>query len=173
MPGRINRPSVSFAAFSLFILFILLLQGIFQFSGDFMMGRVAVWTTSGLLRKLYRNVLQQEMLFFNNTSTGSLLNTCYREIFELQSLITILTSTRMILPITLVMNFIALLCISVPLSILLLVLLPLVILPTFALTRRIKQAMKKELDQESGAMDIMSQGFPRDPGHQGLWRGRT
>lgn len=145
--------------YAAFILTLLTLQGIFQFIGNFIMGRVAVWTTSGLLRKLYANVLRQEMLFFNNTSTGSLLNTCYREIFELQSLITMLTSTRLLIPVYMVIYFGALVYISPGLSLLLLGLMPVVILPTTVLTRRIKQQMKKELDEESGAMDVMSQGL--------------
>ena len=142
-----------------FILFIFIIKGLFQFLGDYIMGKVSVDVSSDLMRRVYENVLRQEMLFFNNTSTGSLLNTCYREIFQMQPIIKMLASTRVILPISMMMLFFAMVAISVPLSALLLVLLPIVILPTMLITRNLKESLKREIGEESQTMDVMNEGF--------------
>ena len=76
-----------------FLFILLMLQGAIQFAGDSMLGKVGIDVTGQLLRDIYGNTLEQEMKFFDQTSTGTLINTCYREVFELRNIITFLAST--------------------------------------------------------------------------------
>ncbi|MCE5228922.1 ABC transporter ATP-binding protein/permease [bacterium] len=148
-----------FGVYSAFLVVLFLLKGLIQFVGNYLMARVSINVTSDLMNRVYGNVLRQELAFFDRTPTGTLLNLCYREIFNMQPLITMLASTRIVMPVTMLILFGTLLVINVMLSLMLLVLLPVVILPTMAVTRWMRQSLKGELSEESQVMDIMTQGL--------------
>lgn len=148
-----------FTVYSAILILLFLLKGLIQFAGNYMMARVSINVTSDLMNRVYGNVLRQEMAFFDRTSLGTLLNLCYREIFNMQPLITMLASTRVILPITMLVLFMTLVGINAYLAFMLLVLLPIVIVPTMLVTRWMRQSMKGELAEESEVMDIMTQGL--------------
>lgn len=143
----------------LFLFLMLMLQGLLQFIGDSMLGKVGIDTTGNLLRDIYGNVLQQEMKFFDQTSTGTLINTCYREVFELRNIITFLASTRLMLPIQMATLFASLLVISGRFTFLLCCLMPLVILPTMVLTRSLKKAIRDMMQGEAKPIDLMTEAF--------------
>ena len=145
--------------FTLFIITAMIVAGFLQFSGNIMLEKVGIKVTSDLLRKLYANVLDQDMDFFDRTTTGSLLNTCYRQIFMVRPMIKLLVSTRPLLPLKMLILFVAAMCISVQLSMLLLMLLPIVIVPTMILTSRLRKSMVLELAGEALPMDIMTETF--------------
>lgn len=145
--------------YALFLIFVVLLQGLFQFLGNLIMARATIQVSSSLMRNVYSNVLKQEMHFFHNTSSGYLLNICYREVFQLRDIMKFLASDRIMLPVQMAILFVALLVISVPLSMLLLVLLPVVILPMMLLNRKVKQKLGQEIEEEAETMEIMSEGF--------------
>lgn len=141
------------------IIVLFFLKGGLQFFGDFLMSKAYIQAVRDLMTKTFANVLRQEMAFFDNTSSGDLLNVCYREIFNMRSMFVVLASNRIMEPINMAILFLALLVISLPLSVMLLVLLPLVILPAFLATRYLRSQMKKELGLESEIMDVMNQSF--------------
>ncbi|NQU42170.1 ABC transporter ATP-binding protein [bacterium] len=141
------------------IMGIMIIQGLFEFVGRFGMSRVSIDAISDLLRKTYGNVLDQEMQFFDNTPTGQLMKTCYQEVFRMQEIIMLVASTRIVLPIRMLILFGALMVISLKMSILLLVLLPVIIIPTLLLTRRLKETFKRELEGEAGPLVVMSNAF--------------
>jgi len=68
-------------------------------------------------------------------------------------------STRLLLPVRMLILFTALLVISVKFTLLLLCLLPIVILPTLALTRKLRKSIGSELEGEAGPIDIMTESF--------------
>jgi subfamily B ATP-binding cassette protein MsbA len=142
-----------------FILVLYLLMGAFQFAGNYIMGEVSALVSSDLMRRLYANILRQEMVFFDHNSSGSILNICFREVFQMQGLIPMIASRRVLLPVTMLIYFIALLVISFKLTLLLLLLLPIVIVPSMMVTRKLKKTLSRELGNESGALDVMSQGI--------------
>ena len=141
------------------IIVLLLIQGLIQFLGQYTISRVGVAVSSNLLRKAYSNILEQEMLFFDRNPTGKLLKTSFQEIFQMRELVKLLGSTRPILPIRMLIMFGWLMVISVKLSILLLVLLPVVILPTLLLTRRLKKSWETEIQGEAGPLVIMTEVY--------------
>ncbi|MCX7012745.1 MAG: ABC transporter ATP-binding protein [Candidatus Sumerlaeota bacterium] len=145
--------------YALFLLFLLVLRGVFEFLGEYLMEGTAINVVCDVMRRTYRNVLLQELHFFNTTTTGYLINTCYKEVFQLQGLISLLASTRIILPITMLVLFCTLLTISVSLSMLMLVLLPIVILPMMVLSRKLRKGIEGQLREEFGMLDIMSEGL--------------
>lgn len=145
--------------YSAILLLVFLIKGLIQFAGDYLMARVSINVTSDLMNRVYGNVLRQELAFFDRTPMGTLLNLCYREIFNMQPLITMLASTRIVVPITMIILFCTLLGINAYLSVMLLVLLPIVIVPTMLVTRWMRQSLKGELDEESEVIDIMTQGL--------------
>ncbi len=147
------------AIYSCMIMLLFVFKGLVEFGGNLIMANATIRVTSGVMRDVYSNVLRQEMLFFHNTSTGALLNTCYREVFQLRQIIKFLASTRIMLPVNAAILFGALMIISLPLTLLLLVMLPIVILPMMLLTRKLRKALAGELAEESGAMDVMTEGF--------------
>lgn len=142
-----------------FLLFLLIVQGTIQFAGDSMLGKVSIDVTGNLLRDIYGNVLDQEMKFFDQTSTGTLINTCYREVFELRNIITFLASTRLMLPIQMLILLLTLVVISWQFTLLLCCMLPLVILPTMILTRQLKKAIREMMLGEARPIDIMTEAF--------------
>jgi ABC-type multidrug transport system fused ATPase/permease subunit len=142
-----------------FILVLYLLMGCCQFAGNYLMGEVSANVISDLMRRLYAHILRQEMVFFDHNSSGSLLNICYREVFQLQGLIPMLASRRVLLPVTMLIYFVALLIISYKLSLLLLVLLPVVVVPSMLVTRKLRKSLAREIGNEAGVLDVMSQGL--------------
>lgn len=142
-----------------FIVFLYLLSQTFSFLGTYVLGRASLDVTMQMLRDVYGNVLRQEYNYFNTNTTGALLNVCYRQVLQLRSIVRFLVSTRIMTPVNMLIMFGVLLGISVQLSVLLLLLLPLVVVPALYLVRKMKQNMSEELDQESGAMEVMSEGF--------------
>jgi ABC-type multidrug transport system fused ATPase/permease subunit len=147
------------ALYSGFILSLFLVKGVIQFMGDFLMGKAAITVTADLMKRVYSNILRQELEFFDHRSTGSLLNTAYREVYNFQDLINTLASTRIMIPINIVILFGALMLINLPLSLMLLVMLPLVIMPTMMITRHLRRSLGQELGQETEIMNVMSQGI--------------
>lgn len=145
--------------FSGFILILLLIAGFFQFVGELVLVRVGISVMSNILRQIYRNVLHQDMLFFDRSATGTLINTCYREVFQLRPMVRLLASTRPMLPFTMLIYFGMCLAISVQLSLLLLMMLPIVIVPTLLLTQRLKKNLKMELEGEAMPITIMTESF--------------
>lgn len=141
------------------LLILFILMGFFQFLGNYLMGAVATDISSDLMRRVYANILRQEMRFFDHNSSGSLLNVAFREVFQMQTMLRMLASRRVVLPVQMAVLFVALLIISLPLSLLLLVLLPVIVLPTLMITRKLKQSLRDEIGQEAGALDVMSQGL--------------
>ena len=125
----------------------------------YLIGNVGIDATSSLLRRVFGNVVRQEMQFFDQTSTGSLLNTCYREVFGIRDMITFLTSTRVMLPVKMLFLFIALIIINARFTLMLVCLLPIVILPTILLTRKLKKTLRAEVEGEAGPMDLMTEVF--------------
>ncbi|MFH0794197.1 MAG: ABC transporter ATP-binding protein [bacterium] len=142
-----------------FLFVVLIFQGIFQFFGQLLMGRVGINITSSLLRRSYSSVLDQELLFFDRTSTGSLLNTCYREVFQMSRIVSFLASTRVLLPAQMLILLMALFVISPRYTLLLLALLPIVIFPTLSLSRRLKKSLESELKGEDLPLEIMTEVF--------------
>lgn len=147
------------ALYALFLLGIVLIQGALQFLGNLLLARATIQVSSSLMRDLYKNVLQQEMGFFHTTSSGYLLNICYREVFQLREIMNFLASDRIMLPVQMCILFVALLVISPQLSLLLILLMPVVILPMMLLNRKVKQKLDREIEEEAQTMEIMSEGF--------------
>ncbi|MEN6627010.1 MAG: ABC transporter ATP-binding protein [Candidatus Sumerlaeia bacterium] len=154
-----QSPARFYTIYSVFLISLFLIKGLIQFAGDYLMARVSINVTSDLMNRVYGNVLRQEMAFFDRTPTGTLLNLCYREVFNMQPLIKMLASTRIILPITMLILFGTLLAINLYLSLLLLTLMPIVIVPTMLVTRWMRRSLRGELGEESMVMDIMTQGL--------------
>lgn len=142
-----------------FIVFLYLLSQFFNFLGSYILGQAALGVTMQMMRDVYANVLRQEYNYFNTNTTGSLLNICYRQVLQLRSIVSFLVSTRIMTPVNMLIMFGVLVGISVQLSILLILLLPLVVFPALFLVRKMKQSMADEIDEESGAMEVMSEGF--------------
>jgi ABC-type multidrug transport system fused ATPase/permease subunit len=147
------------AIYASFILVLFLLKGIIQFMGDFLMGKVAISITADLMNRVYANILRQELEFFDHRPTGSLLNTAYRETYNIQDLVNTLASTRIMIPINIVILFWALMLINLPLSLMLLVMLPVVIMPTMLISRHLRKSLGQELGQETEILNVMSQGI--------------
>jgi len=145
--------------FSLFLLTMVLLQGFFQFLGNWILAKATIEVCSDLLRNVYGNVLKQELQFFHNTTTGYLLKICYAEVFSLRDIMSFLASDRMMLPVQMGIFFVGLIAISPYLSFLLLFLLPIVILPMMFLNRKVKQSLNMEIEEEAQTMEVMSEGL--------------
>src|SRR5690606_26109580 len=124
-------------------------KGFVQFVGMNLMARVSIDISATLMNRVYANVIRQELAFFDHKSTGELLNTCYREVYGMQELVQMLASRRVVIPLNMLIMFCALMAISLPLSLMLLVLLPLIILPTMMVTRRLRSSLGSELGEES------------------------
>lgn len=152
-------PERYIGVFSVYIVCMLVFAGILLFVGDLIMAKVGIQVTSSLLRQVFGNVLEQEMLFFDRTPTGQLINTCYREVFQVRPMVKLLASTRPLLPVKMGITFIAALCISIHLSLLFLVLMPVIVLPAMLLTRRLKKSTKGELRGETQTMNIITEAF--------------
>jgi ABC-type multidrug transport system fused ATPase/permease subunit len=142
-----------------FIVFLYLLSQFFSFLGSYILGQVSLSVTMKMMQDIYANVLRQEYNFFNTNTTGSLLNVCNRQVLQLRSIVSFLVSTRIMTPVNMLIMFGVLVGISFRLSMLLLMFLPLVIFPALFLVRRMKQSMADEIDQESGSMEVMSEGL--------------
>lgn len=154
-----QSPSRLMIVYTAFIVLLYFLSQLFSFLGDYLMGQMTLHVTMGLMREVYASVLRQEFNFFSTNTTGALLNLCYRQVMQLRSIINFLVSTRIMIPVDLMIMFGVLLGISVKLSMLLLLFLPLVILPALWLVRRLRKSLAEEVGEESGSMEVMAEGF--------------
>jgi len=154
-----SSPERYLAVWSGIILLLFLLKGIFQFLGSFLMSKIALEFSADMMKKVYGNVLRQEMEYYDHKSIGSLLNTSFREVYRMRQLVNLLASRRILLPFTIMILFCTLLFISFPLTVLLLVLLPLVILPTLYTVRKLRSSLAAELGGEEDLMDAMTQTY--------------
>jgi ABC-type multidrug transport system fused ATPase/permease subunit len=154
-----DEPRKFILVFCGLLLTMMLMQGAIEFVGDSMLGKIGIRVTGKLLRDVYGNVLAQEMKFFDQTSTGTLINTCYREVFEVRNIVVFLASTRLMLPIQMVALFCGLMINNWRFTLLLCGLLPVVILPTMLLTRSLKKAIRDMMQGEARPIDLMTEAF--------------
>lgn len=141
------------------LMLLYLLSQFFSFLGSYVLGQVSLAVTLGMLRDVYGNVLRQEYNYFNTNTSGALLNLCYRQVMQLRSIVNFLVSTRIMIPVNLVILFMVLVGISRHLSMLLLLLMPLVVLPALFIVRHLRQSLADEITEETGAMEVMSEGL--------------
>jgi ATP-binding cassette, subfamily B, bacterial MsbA len=152
-------PTRLITLYIIFIVFLYFLSQVFIFGSDYVMGRMTLNVTMGIMREAYGNVLNQEFNYFSSNTTGALLNVCYRQVMQLRSIIRFLVSTRFMIPINMLIMFGVLMAISFKLSMLLLAFLPLVILPALALVRRMKKSLSQEISEEGSTMEVMTEGL--------------
>jgi subfamily B ATP-binding cassette protein MsbA len=154
-----SSPERYLAVWSGIILSLFIFKGIVQFLGGFLMSKISLEFSTDMMKKVYGNVLRQEMEFYDHKSIGSLLNTCFREVYRMRQLVNLLASRRIMLPITILILFCTLMIISLPLTLLLLVLMPLIVVPTLLTVRKLRASLDSELGGEEDLMDFMTQTF--------------
>lgn len=142
-----------------FLILLYLLSQFFSFLGSYILGQVSLRVTMQMMRDVYANVLRQEYNYFNTNTSGNLLNLCYRQVMQLRTIVNFLVSTRIMIPVNMVILFLILVGISRQLSIILLLLMPLVVMPALFIVRHMKQSIADEIDEETGAMEVMSEGL--------------
>ncbi|HEU0122208.1 MAG TPA: ABC transporter transmembrane domain-containing protein [Bryobacteraceae bacterium] len=145
------------------VLFAFLLRGLADYFGNLLINRVGLNSVTDLRQQIFDHVLRQDAQFFDTTSTGQLMSSIMNDIDKIQ------VATSHILADWLRQTFVALGLLIVivqndwKLAVFSLTVLPIVMLPTARLGRRIRRSTRRAQDDTAELNQILQETIS---GHQ-------
>ncbi|HOE95150.1 MAG TPA: ABC transporter ATP-binding protein [Candidatus Sumerlaeota bacterium] len=141
------------------LLLAALLSALLSYAASLIMARIEEETLGGLSERLYAHCIRQDLGFFHRNPTGQLMTRVYNDVMMLRQPMELLYSTTVREPVTMLFLLIFLLLINPTLTAIVLLMLPLAIIPTIILARRIRDISREEVMGDAFIMDQMQTSF--------------